>query len=204
MQNLEIQTETISEPLPESNPLTSLLGAPRRRTGHVARKTKEIRDRVNQMLLDGLPYLEIISALGADAEDLNEDIIGRWKAGGYQDWLREQEKIDLARSKQEFASDVPSPKDGTKINQATIQIAAANLCEMLLTLDPSALRESLEKDPDKYTRLLNAIVRLADGEIRCEQHQAEQARLAKGKTPAEQGGITDASMKQAKDKLHLM
>jgi len=195
---------TEPDPLPESDPITSLLGIPHRRTGHVARKTKEIRDRINQMLLDGFPYLEIVSALGADAADLNEDIIGRWKAGGYQEWLREQQKIELARGKQEFTSDLACPKDGSKINQATIQIAAANLCDLLLTLDPSALRESLEKDPDKYTRLLNAIVRLADGEIRCEQHQSDQARLLKGKTPADQGGITDASMKQATDKLNLM
>jgi hypothetical protein len=126
------------------------------------------------------------------------------ESSGFQEWLREQQRAALARSKHEFASDLASPKDGTKINQATIQIAAANLCELLLTLDPSALRESLESDPDKYTRLLNAIVRLADGEIRCEQHQADQARLAREKTPSDQGGITDASMKHAKDKLSLM
>jgi hypothetical protein len=196
-----LEPETISEPLPESDPLTSLLGVPRRRTGNVARKPKLIRDRVNQMLLDGVPYAEIASSLGEDGTDLNDQILCRWRAGGHQEWLREQQKVDLARGQQEFATDLACPTDGNKINQANIQIAASKLCDLLLTLDPSALRESLEGDPDKYTRLLNAIVRLADGQIRCEQHQT---RLTKGKTPATQLGITDTSMKQATDKLQLM
>jgi hypothetical protein len=196
--------ETQSEPLPQSDPLTSFLGSPHRRTGKIARKPKLIRDRINQMLLDGVPYAEIASSLGPDGYDLDDSILSRWKSGGYQDWLREQQKVDVARLEQEFASDLACPKDGNKIHQATIQIAAAKLCELLLNLDPSALRETLESDPDKYTRLLNAIVRLADGEIRCEQHQSAQARLEKEKTPTDQGGITDASMKQAKDKLSLM
>jgi hypothetical protein len=196
--------ESTSESLPESNPLTSLLGSPHRRTGKIARKPKLIRDRINQMLLDGVPYADIASSLGPVGSDLDDSILSRWKAGGYQDWLREQQKVDHARLEQEFASDLACPKDGNKIHQATIQIAAAKLCELLLNLDPSALRETLESDPDKYTRLLNAIVRLADGEIRCEQHQAQQAHLAREKAPTDQGGITDASMKQATDKLKLM
>jgi len=157
-----LETENPPEALPKSDPLTSIFGSPHRRTGKVARKPKLIRDRINQMLLDGVPYAEIASSLGPDGSDLDDRILSRWKSGGYQDWLREQQKVDVARLEQEFASDLACSKDGNKIHQATIQIAAAKLCELLLNLDPSALRETLESDPDKYTRLLNAIVRLAD------------------------------------------
>ena len=192
-----------TEQLPVSDPLAGILGAPHKRRGKVARKPKEVRNRINNMLLDGVSYLDIIARLGPDGTDLNDENIGRWARGGYQEWLREQHRVDALRAKQEFALDLPFEKDGNKITQANIQIVAANLCDLLLNLDPASLRDSLLEDPDKFTRLINMVVRLSDGELRCEQHQAKQAALLKRKTPGE-GGISDAAMQQAKDKLKLM
>ena len=190
--------------LPQSDPLTGLLKVGRKRTGTVARKAKVIRDPINQMILDGLSYGEVIAALGDDGKDLNEDILSRWRTGGHQEWLRDQQKVDALRGKQEFAFDLVCAKDGNKVTQANLQIAAANLCHLLLDLEPCKLREALEEDPDKYTRLVNMLVRLSDGELRCEQHQARQAQLAKSKNATEQAGISDGAMQQAKDKLNLM
>jgi len=196
------QTDSTQQ-LPVSDPLAGILAAPHKRRGKVARKPKEIRDRINNMLLDGVSYLDIVSRLGPDGADLNDENIGRWQRGGYQEWLREQHRVDALRAKQEFALELPFEKDGNRITQANIQIVAANLCNLLLDLDPASLQESLLEDPDKFTRLINMVVRLSDGELRCEQHQAKQAALLKRKTPAE-GGISDAAMQQAKDKLNLM
>src|SRR4051812_24499811 len=176
-------------PLPESNPFTGLLAPGNRRKGRVARKPKEIRDRLNQMLLDGLPYADIISSLGEDGKDLNEDNLRRWRTGGYQEWLQNLDRIDRQNARTEKTFDLACER-GSRIHQATLQIAAANLCDLLMQLEPCELQEILEKEPDKYTRLLNALVRLSDGQLRCEQHQIKQGEQdVKAKKTTAQGGI---------------
>ena len=54
----------------------------RHRNGHVARLPKEIRQRINQMLDDGLPYAQIIKNLGPKRKKLDTSHIGSWKTGG--------------------------------------------------------------------------------------------------------------------------
>ena len=63
-----------------------------RRTGKVARLPKDIREIVNRLIEDGCTYLYIIKRL----EELGhpgflEHNISRWRTGGYQSWLQEQE-----------------------------------------------------------------------------------------------------------------
>jgi hypothetical protein len=193
----------IKPELPVSNPLTPLIGPGNRRKGKVARKTKEVRNRINHMLLDGSPYLDIIAKLGDDGKDLNEDNLTNWRSGGYQEWLREEDRREMQNAKKERTEDLASDR-GSKIHQATLQIAAANMCDLLTELEPCELREILEKDPDKYTRLLNALVRLSDGQLRCEEHQAKQAAQAKTVPTANQGGISETNLAQAKEALNLM
>src|SRR4051812_35360327 len=101
--------------LPPANPLTPLLAQSHRRKGKVARKPKEIRDRINQLLLDGVPYLDIIARLGDDASDLNEDNLSNWRAGGYQEWLREQDRRDEQNARKERAEDLAA-EHGSKIH----------------------------------------------------------------------------------------
>src|SRR5437667_9367344 len=51
---------------------------PRRRKGKVAQLSKEVRDRLNQMLLDGVPYEDIISRLGKKGAALNKVNLHSW------------------------------------------------------------------------------------------------------------------------------
>jgi hypothetical protein len=213
---IKTQNSKIENPMNSENPhtdepaiATGILASGRRRTGHVARLAKAIRDRINQMLLDGVPYADILQRLGDDARSLDEGQIGTWKRGGHQDWLHEQQRIEVMRFRQEFAMDLLAEKDGTKIHQATLQVAAANLVELVVDLDPTTLRQTLEEDPEKYTRLLHAIARLSDGEIRCERHRNQEAerlaKIAKDKAVAEKkGGISPEALTAAVDALNLM
>ena len=191
------------EPLPESNPLTSLLAAPRRRTGHVARKSKKIRDQINHMLLDGIPDLQIIETLGDNGKDLTEGTMTSWKNGGYQDWLRDQQKVEDQKARREFAIDLSSEEDGHKIHQANLDTLATNLCGLLVDLEPVTLREDLQDDPDKYTRLINAIVRLSDGSLKRDK-QLEARLAAQNKLRPDKKGISDGAIKDAESKLKLM
>ena len=204
--------ENNPSPSPETSeaqsPTAFPLGTGRQRRGKVARLPRVLRNRISNLMLDGKSYAEIIQSLGPEGEGLNEMNLSNWKAGGYQDWLRDQQRIDALKMRQEFAFEVVCGKEGSQVHQATLQVAATNLIHLLVDLDPVSLREILEEEPDKYTRLLNAIARLSDGELRCQRHRVQeeqhQAELEKEKTPKTRRGISDEALKQAEDKLQLL
>ena len=182
----------------------------RRRTGQIARLPKSVRDHLNEMIQDGVPYLDIIQKLGPDGQGLTEDMLSKWKNGGYQEWLQECRLTDAMRARYEFAHNlVTEAGDPQQASRAVLHTMAANLCYMLAETDPAALRESLLSDSDKFSRFVHAMVRLSEGSIKCEQHQSQeedrQAQKAKTAIPLhERGGISDEALARAEEKLRLM
>ena len=63
---------------------------PARRCGKIARLPLEIRQQINSMLSDGIPYPAIAKRIAATGHALNNMNISRWFSGGYQDWLKQQ------------------------------------------------------------------------------------------------------------------
>jgi len=105
-----------------------------RRTGRIARLPKATRDQLNQMILDGVPHAEIIQKLGEEGKDLVEKNLTTWRAGAYQDWLRQQQRLELIQSKHEMAMDLLGQNAGTNLYEASRQIATAQLCELISKL----------------------------------------------------------------------
>src|SRR6476620_8073983 len=92
---------------------------------------------------------------------------------GYRDWLEEQRVADAVLARYEFASTlVEQAPDPAQANRAVLHTMAVNLCYMLADMDPSAIRESLLSDSDKFCRFINSLVRLAEGGARCEESHA--------------------------------
>jgi hypothetical protein len=108
---------------------------------------KEVRWRLNEMLDDGLSYLQIINGLGEHAKGLNEHIIGRWKRSGYQDYLREQRLIDHCATRRAGASAMLAKTGQINGLQATQQIATAQICETMVDIGADILREALIANP---------------------------------------------------------
>src|SRR6266545_5743418 len=77
-----------------------------RRNGKVARLPANLRDQINRMLDDGLPYKLIIEKLGPAGQHLNEDNLSNWRLGGYQDSLKALAINDRARAQTEAAADL--------------------------------------------------------------------------------------------------
>src|SRR6266571_1347692 len=84
----------------------------RRRTGKIASQPKALRDQVNVMLRDGVKGAAIASFLAEHGvPGVNSENISHWYKGsgepedgsGYQDWLRDQERLDQMRERREFA-----------------------------------------------------------------------------------------------------
>src|SRR5689334_19031616 len=130
MNDPEITSQTTN---PESTASRSEVSG-RTRTGKVARLPQATRDKLNQMLLDGVPYLSIIESLAQEAPGLLEINISRWRSGGYLDWLRKLEISDALRAKYELARDiVTNSDDDNAASHAVIHSISLNLCEFLAT-----------------------------------------------------------------------
>src|SRR6266700_5861447 len=96
-----------------------------RRNGKVARLPSPLREQINQMLDDGVPYKAIIQKLGEPGKHLNEDNLSNWRLGGYQDYLRALVISDRARHQTEAAADVV--RDNGHADPAQLQRACQEI-----------------------------------------------------------------------------
>jgi hypothetical protein len=130
-----------------------------RGNGKVARLPKDIREHLNNMILDGVSYAEIIRRLGEPAEHLKPDNIHQWKKYGYQDWLLEREWLERVSSKAEFSTDVLAAPDSSNLHEAGLRIAAAQMFDQLMRFN-AASQNGASDQPEKFARLVNALSRL--------------------------------------------
>jgi len=137
-----------------SSPKPEILNTGPPRNGKIAKLPRELRDLLNQMLADGATGAVIIDKLAERGISLNHENISNWKHGGYQDWVLEQEWIAESNLQRESASELLDSGDETKFQQAVIQLAITQIFQALK-------KGKLNDDPSNYTRLLNALSRLA-------------------------------------------
>ena len=185
-----------------------LLPSQRRRTGNVARLPKTIRDSINQLLLDGIPYADIAQRLTKQGHPLTENNVSRWSRGGHRDWLRDQERLDKMDRTRNFAIKSVQTHGGTTVHEAGLSLAASQVYELLTHFDPDSLREKMNGDPIAFTRLVNTLARLADEGLKYERYRAQvaeqkakiEAELAKAKP----GGISLETRRRIEEELKLM
>src|SRR5438105_1825612 len=102
---------------------------PHRGNGKIARLPKPIRDQVNQWILDGLPYPQIIKRLGDHGKNIKPDNLFQWKKYGHQHWLLEQTWLSQTRARQETATDLSADFDATQVNHAALQLGTLHIFE---------------------------------------------------------------------------
>jgi len=191
------------------------------RTGKIARLRKEHRDKVNEMLRDNASSDRVIKfvltlkdagerdANGDSIQIPNDQNITNWREGGFQDWLKEQERLQDMRAKREFALEIVKANEGSMIHEAGLQIAATQIYELLQDFDVKTLKEKLAGDPENYARIVNAIAKLNDVGLKFERYREEVSRrkeniareLNRAKT---KGGITPETLEQIEAELKLL
>src|SRR4051794_24517994 len=92
----------------------------RRRRGFVARLPKDLRDRINSMLDDGIVYADIAAEIQKSANPplpftLTEDHIRSWKCGGYEDWLKQCQNAGLVDNELRRIDELLSKADAEEI-----------------------------------------------------------------------------------------
>ena len=142
------------------------------RTGKIARAPYEVRTHVNAMLRDGNTSKAVVNFLaGAGIAGVNEQNVTNWRDGGYQDWLKEQSRLNDMQAKREFAMEIVRQNEGSKLQEATLHLAASQLYETLTEFDIGSLKELLAEKPENYALIVNALAKLSKGSLEIERYK---------------------------------
>ena len=176
----------------------------RRLANKIARLPADTRERLNQLLHDGLCYADVIAQLGEAGAHLNKIDLSRWmNEGGYDLWLEKEEW--LARMETSFAAakEMAKDDDAQYIYEASLHLAATQMFNSLMGCDPEDLPNLVKKDPDKYFKVLQAIPRFAQMALNFQKFREECAQakseLAQLRDPHRQ--LTDSERNAILDKL---
>jgi len=144
--------------------------------GKIVLLDKAVRDRINQLLLEGLSYPAILTALGPDGEGLNVNNLWRYHKGTYRHWLREQHWLAETRVKEEAAAELCQGLEDSHLSQAAVQTTIVQIHEALRDLTSGSLKKMLAKDPRSYARIVNALSRLSKESLSLQKHRQACAK----------------------------
>jgi hypothetical protein len=161
------------------------------------------------MLLDGVPYSQILKRLGESANGLSVNNISNWKTdGGFDDFLLELQRRDECRVRNELFQNLAADHPDTDAYHAAPKIAVALACEALIDLGSGTLQRALKENPLNAFRLLNALARILSGGLKCERLLDElaerKARLQSTTQPDDNKGLSDESFDKINTKLNLL
>ena len=175
-----MNTQTSSpDPTPAPDLTVSALPLPavtRRLHGKIPSLPKTQRDAINHLLLDGATYAVVIQRMAEQGVELNAENVSNWYQTGYQNFLAHLDRTDYHRAKYEAASDLLQETDTAKLPQAGLQTAAAQIYDLLGHFTAGAMAQNLADDPDKYTRVVNSLSRLARETLALQKYQDACAR----------------------------
>lgn len=175
--------------------------------GKIARLPNALRDRINTMIRDCVPYKTIIETLGKSVRHINERNFTNWKKHGHKHWLKEQEQIDLMHKASNLAIAASKSNETMVVHQASIHLVATQLKDALTQFSTKSILEALESAPENYPKLINAIARLSEGGLRFERYHAELAdkkdELAKHIAAGKKNGFTPEVIAKMEHALNM-
>jgi hypothetical protein len=126
------------------------------RNGKIARLSRNIRDELNHRLdngepggrivewLNALPPVQAVLAAEFGGVGINAQNLSNWRQGGYQDWLKQQERRSLVRELTENAEELATDAGGVEIGNHLSAVLVAELA--------AAARGALEELADPAER----------------------------------------------------
>ena len=169
-----------SSPEPATCNLQPATGAapPRRLKGKIAALPKAQRDAINKLLLDGSTYVAVIDRMAEQGISLNPENVSNWYQTGFQDHLAHLERLDYQRAKYEAANDLLQNIDVSKLPEAGLQTAAAQIYDLLDRFAPAGIADTIADEPDKYIRIVNSLSRLTREALAIQKYTDARARAA--------------------------
>lgn len=180
------------------------------RTGKIARASYEVRKHVNELLRDGATAKAVISFLeGAGINGVNEQNVTNWRDGGYQDFLKEQSRLDEMQFKREFAMEIVRQNQGSQLQEATLHLAASQLYEALTDYDIGNLKTLLAEKPENYAAIVNSLAKLSKGALEVDKYKAQvreqKEKIEKALAGARsKGGLTPETLKAIEEAAGML
>ena len=133
------------------------------RKGKIARLPHAIRNDLNRRIrdnqtaavillwLNALPEVKNILAASFSGEPISDQNLSNWRAGGYQDWLKNEDRMEQIRALSELSADMAAAS-GTTTADTACEIAGGRILEVLESLP----QDDLAKILPALTALRNA------------------------------------------------
>jgi len=133
------------------------------RKGKIARLPYVIRHELNRRLRDGqtgatilawlnaLPETQAVLRASFGGEPVSDQNLSGWRAGGFQDWSRNEERMERIKDMSELAADMASAAGGSTADPACA-IAGGRILEVLEAMP----QDDLAKILPALTALRNA------------------------------------------------
>ena len=84
-----------------------------------------------------------------------------WRKGGYRDWREEQLRLQDMRETREFALKVVKGSKGKAVAEAGLEVAAAQLYELLMKFDFARLKRKMTSNAFRHLGWLSSILQNA-------------------------------------------
>ena len=154
------------------------------RNGKIARLPKAVRHELNCRLSEGEPGESLVDwlnerddvkkvlAASFGGRPVSEQNLSEWRAGGYLDWQRHQETLELAQRMMEEGDDIERLSKKGPLTDRMAEMAALALMGLLRAAD------RMEDGPEKHRRILEVVrelnrLRRADREMERACREAE-------------------------------
>ena len=169
------------------------------RTSVVARLGRVIRDKVDEMIDDGVLYKDISKWVKEQTgKELKVDALSTWRLGGHERWLGEQERLREMRETREFALQVMRENQGKVVSEAGLEVAASQLYQMLMKFNLAELKKKLKAEPEAYSKLLQMLARVSGEGLKHERHRAE---LERDKAKVEKEARAEEKAKESEEEM---
>jgi len=151
--------------------------------GKIARLPLGIRDQLNRRLqngepgkavvnwLNGLPEAQAVVASEFGGKAIRQQNLSDWKKGGYQEWLRQEETLEVARQLGDERGEIPEA-GGPLADKLAVWLAA----RYVVAARRLASRNGDDMDFKLLRALCNDLVALRRGDHRAARLEIERKR----------------------------
>src|SRR5437762_2551896 len=130
------------------------------------------------MLEDGLPYKVIIDELAEAGRGITPQSLTKWLQSGYEDYLKNRQNIEEAKTQAEFAADLTADLlrelgdiDVSTIHRACLMLTSLQIFNAIEEYGDEALRQALHVNPCSYFTMLNTLCNVTDSALKLERQR---------------------------------
>ena len=129
----------------------------RKRRGKIASLPKDLREELNTRLEANQTYTTIMRWLARNGHPgFNKQNLHKWKDGGYQDWRRENERIQIQLMQREWLNEQVAQTKPGELFPLIDHLFVTQVLDSLFGLDTATIKNGLAAGPRHFISLFSA------------------------------------------------